>query len=184
MKHTTLLTQTALVLIAGFVSITPSRAEQTCDGEGFCEQPAQIGKQSMNSKVSERTFLTTPPSTEHRSIADETIILRKAVPTGRANTGGKADNFASGRHELTTQERTQIESLVDRIAGKNVMRIQVIGHADQQGFDDDSDTVYRDNKSLSEGRAQEAANYLESIMNGHSAQISAIGKGASQPIVT
>lgn len=54
----------------GALLSTPVWAEQTCRDKGYCEAPAEIGKQAMDSQVSTRGIGTkTPASSEHRDIS-------------------------------------------------------------------------------------------------------------------
>jgi len=182
-KH--LLYTTAFVILG--VATTPVFAEKTCDDEGYCEAPAEVGKQAMDSDVGLRGFgvQDAPPSAEYRDLADEKIVLKgRARPLGKVNAAAKAAGFGSGQHFLTDNERAQIDALVARIGDKSIRAIKITGHADQQPIRDGADIAYQDNKSLSLGRAEEAANYLRASMGDLNLPITTAGKGASRPKVS
>lgn len=172
------------MLGSGFVAY-PAFAEKTCDDEGYCEAPLDIGKQAMDSDVSFRGIGTdAPPSAEYRDLSDERVVLNgRSTPLGKVNATGKAAGFESASHVLSDEERAQIDALVSRIGNKSIRAVKITGYADQQPFKKDADTVYKDNKSLSNGRAEEAANYLRASLGNINLPVSTVGKGSSSPKV-
>lgn len=73
MKRTLLYTTAITFLSMGFIAApTTSYAEKTCNDEGYCEAPEEIGKQALDSDTSVRTTGHTPPSAEYKDVAKET----------------------------------------------------------------------------------------------------------------
>lgn len=84
--------------------------------------------------------------------------------------------FASGSAELLPESSTEISSLASMLASHPEMNINILGHTDNVGTEED-------NLKLSQSRAEAVANAL--INNGvNSARIIPIGLGESQPIDT
>jgi OOP family OmpA-OmpF porin len=82
--------------------------------------------------------------------------------------------FAFDKSDLTSEARSQLMAVMDRLKNANVVSIKVIGHTDSRGSD-----AY--NQKLSERRAASVATFL--ISQGlPSEKISTQGMGESQPV--
>tara|TARA_R110002124_G_scaffold149220_1_gene314902 strand:- start:21479 stop:25606 length:4128 start_codon:yes stop_codon:yes gene_type:complete len=176
---------TALVMLSSAFMVLPASAQKICEKDGYCAEPLEVGKQSMDSHVSRRGVgPDAPPSAEYRDLADEIVqILGRSTPLGEVNVQGKADGFASGEHLLSDDERAQISKLVSRMGDRNVRLIRINGYADEQPFGKDSRSIYSDNEALSLGRADAAADYLRSLLADKDTPITTIGEGSSEPMV-
>lgn len=82
--------------------------------------------------------------------------------------------FAFDSAELTPAARQQLQGLVERLSGAQVLSIRVVGHTDSKGTD-----AY--NQALSERRAGAVATWL--INEGIAPQkVTSMGRGESEPV--
>jgi len=176
---------TALALVlSSFLSLptladTQQKDLKQCTEERFCKEPELLGKQILNSRVDRRIFSTIAPNTEDRQTADEVLFLDRHAKT----LFSRAKGFLSGRYQLTSETRQKIDKFTARLEQKDIKSIEIVGHADQQPFKDNSKTLYKDNKSLSVGRAAEVAKYIKNILAEKSIPISVTGQGDNKPLV-
>ena len=178
------------------LSSSPSMAdEQHCKDDQFCTPLAQPGKALMHSQVLPRTLGNTPPSAEYRR-PDETVLIgdssaqesvvydeKRLTESRTMNEPAQSIGYESGENFLSDAERAQLLALAQRLAGKQNLRLTIIGHADDQRLSVRKRAIYGDNKGLSDARAKEAAVFLNSQSGLANVRIETAGKGDSEPLV-
>ncbi|MBK6895656.1 MAG: OmpA family protein [Alphaproteobacteria bacterium] len=115
-----LLLSTAALALGSTAFASKTSAQDHCEGEGFCQPPASIGKQSMDSHVSTPALLPeAPPNTERR---DETV---ERPPHGHAQAQSCL-NAKDGAHAVDTPFRISIDgaplSGLDALNSADVIR--------------------------------------------------------------
>jgi flagellar motor protein MotB len=184
-------------LIAGLVSTLCQANEPRCQEGGFCLLPEQPGNSPMVSLVQVRAANNLPSSSEIR-LPDEVVVL--SLADAGEETQGTVEydevtvkesrqlseqaggiRYPSGEEFLSLGERTQLQALATRLAGKLNVRLAIIGHADEQKLSPRKKRIYGDNRGLSEARANAAANFLRVQPGWEGVQITTAGKGDSEP---
>ncbi len=178
-------TAMALITLCALSSVTLAE-EKTCQNNGFCETPKQMGKQALDSASESRGPNQTAPSIEYRNTADEVLVLLQPNNNKHAqvNVAQKADYFASGAHTLSDEEKKTIDAFVARIENSNISAVRITGHADEQPFKENADSPYSNNKELSLARAQQTADYFRLALKNTNTSIEVMGEGSDQPVVT
>jgi outer membrane protein OmpA-like peptidoglycan-associated protein len=146
-------------LPAGLVMAEPP----VCPEGQFCVPPQQAGQESFESKVLMRRDGDTPPSAEYRRPADEVLTLRDGDADKLKTDQAVIEPFVSGWHTLTDNEKSQLAALAQRLQGKQLERVEIIGHADLQRLTPQARQRYADNRELSAARAAEVAMHLRTL---------------------
>lgn len=112
------------------------------------------------------------PIPQYPAAVQPPVMPAEEVITLSDNQG--AVLFAFDKSDLTSEARSQLMAVMDRLKNANVVSIKVVGHTDSRGSD-----AY--NQKLSERRAASVATFL--ISRGLPAdKISTQGMGESQPV--
>lgn len=91
-------------------------------------------------------------------------------------------NFDSGRAELLPQARIRLDALAARLRGKDGVRIEIVGHTDNQRIATRLRPVYPDNQALSEARAQAVAAYLGQALGLGPDAFAVTGRAEREPV--
>ncbi|MDP2029227.1 MAG: OmpA family protein [Thiobacillus sp.] len=183
--------QTALAsLIAALCASPVAAAErETCESESGCVVPQQPGKTWQTSRVFTRENGSTPPHAEYRR-PDEVAVISapaaSAMPVMENRPEAKPvalPPFPSGRNLLSETERTELNNLAQRLAGKPGLRMRITGHADVQSMTPATRKQYGDNQGLSLARANEVAAWLKTLPGMPGLQVETLGKGDSTPLL-
>lgn len=105
------------------------------------------------------------------------VIHVKSIPKPDREFVLKNLQFVFDSDELTPKSRDLLDRQVPTLKGLNVQRLIIVGHTDSMGDDD-----Y--NADLSERRAQAIKRILGPALGLRDSQITAVGRGESQPIAT
>ncbi len=92
--------------------------------------------------------------------------------------------FKSGDYVVTDQYIAQLTQLVDKLGGKNNVRIHFVGHTDNQKLLPNAKDLYGSNHGLSEFRARRVQKYVQQKLGLLSSHVSYEGKGALEPIAS
>ena len=91
--------------------------------------------------------------------------------------------FDSGRATLKPEGERALEELVAKLRGRDIERIELIGHTDNQRLGNpETLRKFRDNRGLSKGRAQVVGDYLAKALGLKPEQVIASGKGPDEPV--
>lgn len=88
------------------------------------------------------------------------------APTQQASLQDAVDgtSFESGRAVLLPHARLKLDALAARLRGKRGLRLEIVGHTDNQRISARLRPVYPDNQALSEARALAVAAYLKTSL--------------------
>ena len=176
--HHALLLTTSLCALAG-----NSLAAGDCAGQRFCPLPEQSGKESFESKVLLRRDGQTPPSVEYRRPADETVVLRASADAPDL-TRHDVQPFPSGWHQLSNEDKAELTALAQKLRGRQLERVEIIGHADKQRLAPAAKQRYADNMGLATARTGEVAVYLRSLPGWQAVPMFRSAVGESKPVVS
>ncbi|MCD2516210.1 OmpA family protein [Massilia sp. G4R7] len=111
-------------------------------------------------------------------------VAPAGLPTQQASLQDTVDgtNFESGRAVLLPKARGTLDALAARLRGKRALRLEVVGHTDNQGIAARLRPVYPDNQALSEARALAVAAYLQTSLGLESGAIAANGRADREPV--
>ena len=132
--------------------------------------------------------VTDPPGGSGIIYQQQRIVLTDApVPPPeplRVTQEGVLDgtNFESGSAVLLDKARQTLMAMADRLRGKSALRIEVVGHTDNQRIARRLLPTYRDNQALSEARAEAVIDFLRTMITLTADQVSALGMGDTQPV--
>jgi outer membrane protein OmpA-like peptidoglycan-associated protein len=148
----------------------PVAVVATADGDGDGVDDARDQCPSTVAGIAVDDTGCAPPAAEPASPAEPTIETAKA--------GDKivlhGVNFETARATLTTNAKTILDQVAEKLVARPELRIEVGGHTDARGSDD-----Y--NQDLSDRRAQSVMTYLTE--RGVAAdRLSAVGYGEGQPV--
>lgn len=118
-----------------------------------------------------------------RKIMSETVL--PAAPPRKTTTLDdqlSGTNFESGKDVLLEAARQRLNQLVAQLRGKENIRVQVVGHTDNQRIAASLRPIFANNQALSEARAQAVAAYLMLALKLPATAFSASGKGDSAPV--
>ena len=124
------------------------------------------------------------------SRAERRVILEAAPPATPAQQSVTFDdllsgtNFESGRDVLLPAATARLDALAARLRGKQKVRVQVIGHTDNQRIAAWLKPTFPTNQHLSEARALAVTAYLMRALDLPAAAFSASGKGESEAIAS
>jgi outer membrane protein OmpA-like peptidoglycan-associated protein len=79
-------------------------------------------------------------------------------------------------------DRAQLDKIIAQWRGVTQLRLKAIGHTDTTLIAATSQSIYSDNRELSQARARAVADYLASGLNIESANITVEGRGSAEPI--
>ena len=91
-------------------------------------------------------------------------------------------NFESGSAVLAQKARETLTALAERLKGKSALKVEVLGHTDNQRIAKRLLPTYPTNQVLSEARAQAVIDFLRTVMALSPDQVSASGLGDTQPV--
>ena len=86
--------------------------------------------------------------------------------------------------ELSDEDKYTMDAVVSRLVDLRDLKLEVVGHTDTTRIAPRSRHIFADNQALSEARAQSVANYLSDELELTPEQISATGKGETDPIAS
>ena len=124
------------------------------------------------------------------SRAERRVILEAVPPAAPAQQSVTFDdllsgtNFESGRDVLLPAAMARLDALAARLRGKQKVRVQVIGHTDNQRIAAWLKPTFPTNQHLSEARALAVTAYLMRALDLPAAAFSASGKGESEAIAS
>ncbi len=171
---------------------------QVCDGDGRIDetapQPIRI--------VSERRYVPAaatrlvPVRVAKEGVAQTGPSLRNSTPLdGKVLVFGSPGPvqrelqeytlrtpFGSRKVELTPGARAQLDQIAAQMHEASDIRVTVIGHTDDRPIAPQNRWEFADNQVLSEVRARVVAQYLARALGLGTEQITAVGRGASQPL--
>ena len=79
-------------------------------------------------------------------------------------------------------DRAQLDKIIAEWHGVTQLKLKAIGHTDAALIAARSQTLYSDNRALSEARARAVAEYLSSALNIDASHVTVEGRGSSEPI--
>lgn len=108
---------------------------------------------------------------------------RDAAPPATAEYTVRAQ-FDSGRASLKTEGRRELDALAARLRGRDIERIELVGHTDDQRLSRATAARFGNNYGLSEARAHSVGAYLAQALGLRAEQIRAAGKGPDEPVAS
>ncbi|MFO7982449.1 MAG: OmpA family protein [Desulfuromonadales bacterium] len=93
-------------------------------------------------------------------------------------------HFPSLGTELSPEDKAELDDLVDKIEGLQVVGLSAIGHTDNVVIAPQDRHIFPDNTALSEARAKSVVRYLGDALELAPAQIHLGGEGSSQPMAS
>jgi outer membrane protein OmpA-like peptidoglycan-associated protein len=90
--------------------------------------------------------------------------------------------FESGRDELLSGSRMQLDRIAGELTGKEHLRFLIVGHADTQRLSPRTRAIFRDNQGLSEARAFQVAQYLRAKLKLPAEAFTIRGEGDRVPV--
>ncbi len=91
-------------------------------------------------------------------------------------------HFPSFIAELQATDLAMLEQLAARLQGQAIVRIDIVGHTDNQEIVPQSREIFADNQALSEGRARSVAEFLRRKLTIPDAAITMRGLGENLPV--
>ena len=189
---------TILLGAVGMMSCLPIKA-QTVDNQN--DDVKIRGKMVDRSRATASDF-TAAPNTETQSAAFDALqpsalttaerktMLEKVAPqtdaqasvslSDREGTG----HFDSGKAILLPATTQALDDLIRQLQGKTDVKIQIIGHTDNQRIAAPLRPRYPNNQALSEARALAIAAYMKQRMQAPADAFTVAGKGESQPVAS
>ncbi|MDI9857409.1 OmpA family protein [Comamonas sp. 17RB] len=146
----------------------PPPSEQVPQGFGY-ELPSGVTRADAQAMRAANATLPQTP-------AQQAVVL--------AETGTSGALFASGKADLTPASLAALDAVVAQLAGKQGVRIAVVGHTDSQRLAPDTQRRFRDNQGLSESRALAVGSYLRKGLNLPAEAVAMDGKGETQPVAS
>lgn len=137
------------------------------DGDGIPDESDQCPDTAAGSTADDTGCVPPPPPplppTIETAKAGDTIVLHGV-------------NFETARATLTSNARTILDGVAEKLVTRSELRVEIGGHTDSRGSD-----AY--NQRLSEQRAQSVMSYL--VEHGVAAErLTAVGYGEAQPVDT
>ncbi|HEU4654057.1 MAG TPA: OmpA family protein, partial [Steroidobacteraceae bacterium] len=83
---------------------------------------------------------------------------------------------------IQASDRAQLDKIIAAWHGVTQLKLKAIGHTDDTLIASRSQSLYPDNRSLSEARARAVADYLAAGLNIDASRITVEGRGSSEPI--
>lgn len=90
--------------------------------------------------------------------------------------------FASCRAELSSAVKTDIARLARELRDQDISAIELVGHTDNQRLSPRCQTMFVDNKALSQARASAVGGALAKALGLRADQVTAAGRGDEQPV--
>lgn len=182
-------------LMAGLFAAPVWAGDEPCDGNGYCKPLEKPGNALMNSRVLSRPPGDTPPGAEYR-LPDEALEIALPAETDRSlydevrttkldSTAGESQpiHYTSGKNFLNEDFKQQLLALAQHLRSKTNVRLKIVGHADEQRLSAHAKSIYGDNRSLSNARAKEVADFLHMQPGFADVPIGISGKGDTEPKV-
>jgi outer membrane protein OmpA-like peptidoglycan-associated protein len=185
-----------LVLILGTLGAAFAHAQD--DRSRMADNAAVFGQALPSSSERERRDLQAlPPSALAVRVRERVQVTEMppalpippvpAVPappvrTVTASQALDGTNFDSGRAELLPRATAALDALAARLAGKDNVRIDVVGHTDSQRIAAWLKPTFPDNQALSEARARAVAAYLRQALGLPPSSVTAAGRGEREPV--
>ena len=132
-------------------------------------------------------------SNTERRLPNETVTIHALPAVEKASTmttnveekaiysdDKDALRFRSGYADIDSAK--PLDQLIERLKGKNNLRLKVIGHADKQRLSAATKKRFANNQELSEARAKNVARYLQEGLGLKREAVSFEGKGDTQPL--
>jgi flagellar motor protein MotB len=195
----------AVVLSALGLVCLPIRAQESAvRADQVQEDGSQINSR-LRGKMIDRSRTTeqpVEPNTEYQSSAfdglspsaltdgERRVMLETVAPDGAAQNQvtlqdeAKGSLFASGRAVLLPPTVEVLNGLMRTLEGKRDIRIEIVGHTDNQRIAPSLRPTFADNQALSQARALAVASYLKQNLHLPPEAFSVSGKGESQPVAS
>ncbi len=125
--------------------------------------------------------LFTPEASEE--VVYEQRIIRN-VETIKLTDRVDPIRFASGGSEIPEEFIEKLRNVLAEMQGRENVRLNFIGHTDNEALSSESRARFGDNVGLSEARAQMVAEYFQRALDLQPEAVSFEGRGASQPLVS
>ncbi|MGI9591954.1 MAG: OmpA family protein, partial [Myxococcota bacterium] len=172
-RHLLLLWLLLAAPIAGAEGVVDTRIGETVEkhmtGEEHLEQWSQDPerlKRQLGDRLEEREVLAEQA---------ETVKLRNVIPPIR---------FESGVADIPPSHLQRLRGVLQGMRHLRNVRLHLVGHADDQPLSGSLAGVYGDNRGLSEERAGEVAEFLQTALSLPPEAVSFAWAGASQPIAS
>ena len=99
------------------------------------------------------------------SQAEEETPTPVAAPTSREIVTARTEQaevirFERGNHEVSEEQLNSLQERLNELAGKRNLRLEFLGHTDNEALSQKSKALYGNNQGLSEHRARETADYV------------------------
>ncbi len=111
-------------------------------------------------------------------------VLEKAVKTIKLQNQVPPIHFASGEAEIPEGYVQRLRDVLDRMQGRNNVRLHFVGHTDNAQLFGAAKQKYGDNLTLSRERAGVTAEYFQKALHLPPESIAYEGMGESQPIAS
>ncbi|MGI9247900.1 MAG: OmpA family protein [Woeseiaceae bacterium] len=123
----------------------------------------------------------TPMEAKQKTPIVETKMIRE--PAIVENAGYVLDlKFAVLSDELSSQDKMQLEELIEDWKGVRDVQLSAIGHTDSQRISPESRHLFADNYVLSRARATASANYIANALQIAAGSIQVEGRGPDDPV--
>jgi len=112
------------------------------------------------------------------------VRKREVVETRTLTNVVDAIHFTSGKSEISSAYIEQLQAAIDQLSDKDNVRIEVIGHTDNERLSAATKAKYSDNYGLSKSRAEIVAKQLQLVLGLQEDAIKTTGRGPDEPVAS
>ncbi|SEA71826.1 Flagellar motor protein MotB [Desulfuromusa kysingii] len=166
-----------------------------CDGDGSClsvngkriDSGASLGARhnppaNSERQLDESTWELSPYQQETVSQVEEVPVTINRTELKQVIDSSVAPKFGYGKSFLTPSLQADLKQLAAQLAGKQNLRLRIVGHTDPDRLSRKSAAIYGDNFGLGQARADATAEYLAALLNLEKEQIETSSRGPLEPI--
>jgi outer membrane protein OmpA-like peptidoglycan-associated protein len=163
---------------------TPGRnAERELSKETFVLSDANLDMPLSSPPAKQRTEAVAAPVVQPAPVTVTRVVERTSMQPGE-RTELAPSTFTSGGSELGPSLKTRLDELVTHLKGHGKLRLEVIGHTDNQRLAPATKAKYHDNQGLGLARANIVARYLRSELGLPAERVSTASRGQDQPLAS
>jgi outer membrane protein OmpA-like peptidoglycan-associated protein len=190
---------TILLSAIGMMTCLPIKAQNIVDGQQNNDDVKLRGKMIDHSRVDNAAV---QPNTEMQrgefdplqpsalTFNDRKTMLESVAPQTQAQAtvtledGAGTGHFDSGKAQLLPPTTQALDQLLQKLQGKGDVRIEIVGHTDNQRIAASLRPTYPNNQALSEARALAIAAYLKQRLQAPATAFTVSGKGETEPVAS
>ena len=162
----------------GRVDETHVKSIEVVDARGF--EYTGDAKSTARAMVAERATL--PPPSAQVPLAGNVLVLRPPSVETRQYT--LTPRFGTRKIDLSAADKAGLDKIIASWKDASNIKLMAVGHTDNIRIAPQNRKEFANNQVLSEARAQSVANYLAQGLGLSSNQVSAIGRGPTQPVAS